>query len=87
MDGAVVDHIVHDVDDDGVVDVVAVRHGHGPVIPNSDAADDVVGGWIHMVDCYTLLNHEKLGPPNILLFDPCCCCRSEERRVGKECRP
>lgn len=23
--------------------------------------------------CYTLLDHEVLGPPNILLFDPCCC--------------
>ena len=77
----VVDHIV--VHDDGVVDVVVLCQYRAPmvmpnvVVDNLDVTVDVVvvDGSIHNVeqDYYILLDHDVLGLPNILLFDPCCC--------------
>ena len=75
-DALAVDHMV-DGDDDGVADVAVVRVLVMPnVVENEGAPIDVVAdGWVHAVDhCCSLLDHDGLGLPNSLLFDPCCVC-------------
>ena len=81
-DAVVVDQMRHDgvVDGDGgVADVAVLGHSGAPVMSNvvvdDDSVEVVVDEWTHTVGHYdyTLLDHEVLGPPNILLFDPWCC--------------